>query len=116
LGVAGIFLPLLPTTPFLLLAAWLFARSSERWYRWLLEHKRLGPYLQAFLRDHAIPLKIKVVSISMLWATLLLSAWWVATSLWLRLLLMAVGVGVSLHILSFKTRPKPHTDSTDNAD
>jgi len=48
LGTAGLFLPLLPTTPLLLLAAFLFARSSERWHRWLLTHKRLGPYIHAF--------------------------------------------------------------------
>jgi uncharacterized membrane protein YbaN (DUF454 family) len=48
LGTAGIFLPLLPTTPFLLLAAFLFARSSNRWYQWLLTHPRLSPYIHAF--------------------------------------------------------------------
>lgn len=48
LGLAGIFLPLLPTTPFALLAAYLFARSSQRWYDWLLTHKYLGPYIRAF--------------------------------------------------------------------
>ena len=48
LGTAGIFIPLLPTTPFLLLAAFLFARSSRRWHDWLLSHRRLGPYIHAF--------------------------------------------------------------------
>lgn len=48
LGTAGIFLPLLPTTPFMLLAGYLFARSSERWHRWLLNHRHFGPYIHAF--------------------------------------------------------------------
>ena len=50
LGTAGIFLPLLPTTPFLLLAAFLFARSSGRWHSWLLTHPQLSPYIHAFRR------------------------------------------------------------------
>jgi uncharacterized membrane protein YbaN (DUF454 family) len=48
MGTAGIFLPLLPTTPFLLLAGYLFARSSPRWHQWLLHHRHLGPYIHAF--------------------------------------------------------------------
>ena len=59
LGIAGIFLPLLPTTPFLLLSAWLFVRSSPRLYAWLTNHPRLGPYIRNFRENRAIPLRVE---------------------------------------------------------
>ena len=71
LGVIGIFLPVLPTTPFLLLSAALFFRSSPRAYDWLLTHKYLGPYIRSFREDRMIPLRAKIVSISLLWLTAL---------------------------------------------
>jgi uncharacterized membrane protein YbaN (DUF454 family) len=104
LGVGGIFLPLLPTTPFLLLSAWLFAKSSERWHRRLLQHKQLGGYIRQFQEDKSIPLRIKISSICMLWATILFSVIVAAKVWWLKILLLAIATGVSVHILSFKTR------------
>lgn len=101
LGVAGIFLPLLPTTPFLL-TLWL--RSSPRLYRWLLNHKRLGPYIRDFLENKAIPLRVKVISVSLVWITLLYCALFVARVWWLGLLFVLLAVGISWHILSYKTR------------
>ncbi len=103
LGIAGIFLPLLPTTPFLLLAAACFFRSSERLYGWLLNHKRLGRYVRQYRENRAIPLKAKLATLALLWATLAFSGLAVATALWARLLLLAVGVGVTLHLLAMKT-------------
>ena len=70
LGVAGIFLPLLPTTPFLLLAAWLFVRSSPRLYAWLMNHPRLGEYIRNFRENRAIPMRVKIVSVAMVWLTI----------------------------------------------
>ncbi|MDR2859761.1 MAG: YbaN family protein [Mediterranea sp.] len=104
LGLVGIFIPLLPTTPFLLLSAWLFAKSSERWHRWLLQHKRLGKYIRQFQEDKSIPLRIKIIAISMLWVTILFSVIVVVKTLWLKMLLLTIAIGVSIHILSFKTR------------
>ena len=69
LGVAGIFLPVLPTTPFLLLSAALFFRSSPRAYQWLLNHKLLGPYIRDFRESRAIPLRAKILALSLLWLT-----------------------------------------------
>ena len=74
LGVIGIFLPILPTTPFLLLSAALFFRSSPRAYDWLLTHKYLGPYIRSFREDRMIPLRAKIISISLLWLTALHAA------------------------------------------
>ncbi|RZA35787.1 MAG: DUF454 domain-containing protein [Lysobacteraceae bacterium] len=73
LGILGLFLPLLPTTPFLLLASWCFARGSERLHRWLLSHRVFGEYLRNFEAGRGIPLTAKIVATLMLWTSLLLA-------------------------------------------
>ena len=104
LGVAGIFLPLLPTTPLLLLAAALFVRSSPRLYEWLLNHPHLGSYIRNFREHRAIPLRVKVVSVSMVWLTLgycivaVVDAW-----PWAQIGLFLLAVAISWHILSYAT-------------
>ena len=104
LGLVGIFVPLLPTTPFLLLAAALWVRSSPWLYGWLVSHRRLGPYIRQFREHRAIPLRAKVISVALLWATLLYCIVAVVDRLWwVQLLLLAVAVGVTWHILSFAT-------------
>lgn len=75
LGIAGVFLPLLPTTPFLLVAAWAFARSSPRLEAWLVEHPRLGPPLIAWREKRAIPARAKVVAILAMAASLAYMLW-----------------------------------------
>ncbi|MDR2384865.1 MAG: YbaN family protein [Tannerella sp.] len=113
LGVLGIFLPILPTTPFLLLSAALFARSSKRLYNLLLNHKILGKYIRDFLNEKAIPLHIKIFSISVMWLTILCAAFFVTTEkLWLQLLLFAVAVGVTIHIISYKTKTNRNEKDT----
>ena len=70
LGVVGIFVPLLPTTPFLLLAAALWMRSSPRLHDWLLSHGRLGGYIRDFREKRAIPLHAKILSVALLWGSI----------------------------------------------
>jgi len=107
LGIIGAFLPILPTTPFVLLSAWLFARSSEKFHRKLLNHKIFGKLIKDFQEDRSIPMHAKIISISSMWVTLLISIFFVGKDkLWLQLLLAAIGIGVSIHILSYKTRKK----------
>lgn len=103
LGILGIFLPLLPTTPFLLLAAACYMRGSRRLYQWLLSHKHLGGYIANYRSGKGIPLKAKVISITVLWLSILYSIVFVVSVVWLRLLLAAIAIGVSWHIVSLKT-------------
>jgi len=99
LGVVGIFLPLLPTTPFLLLAAVLYARGSERLHSKLLGNRWLGEYLRRYLEHRSMTRRHKAFSLIMLWAVLGASAiLWVA-GFWPRLLLGLVAIGVTLHLL-----------------
>lgn len=105
LGIIGIFLPLVPTTPLLLLAATCYFHGSGSLYRWLMNHPKLGPYIRSFREDKSIPLRAKIFSVTMVWLTLLYCAFFVAEYLWLRLLFIALAVGITWHILSYKTRP-----------
>ncbi|WP_314410060.1 YbaN family protein [Pseudomonas kuykendallii] len=104
LGVIGIFLPVLPTTPFLLLAAACFARSSRRFYEWLVDHPRLGPWIRDYLDGEGIPLKGKVYAIGLMWASIALSCYLVPL-FWARTFMLTSAVCVSLYILKQKTRP-----------
>ncbi|WP_339522290.1 YbaN family protein [Pseudomonas sp. EA_35y_Pfl2_R111] len=105
LGVIGIFLPVLPTTPFLLLAAACFMRSSKRFYLWLVNHRQLGPWIIDYLEGHGIPLKGKVYAISLMWLSIGVSCYLVPL-FWARAFMLTSAVLVSLYILSQKTRDK----------
>ena len=106
LGIIGIALPILPTTPFLLLSSYLFLKSSERLYNWLLNNKILGQYIKDFQIEKSIPLKVKISSISLLWITISTIAIFFTHIIWLKLLLFAIAIGVSIHILHYKTKKK----------
>lgn len=103
LGILGIFLPVLPTTPLLLLAAALFLRSNRKLYDWLLNHPRLGSYIRNFMEYKAIPLRVKIISVSLVWITLLYCAVFVAEHWAFRLFFIVLAAAISLHILSYKT-------------
>lgn len=103
LGVAGIFLPLLPTTCFLLSAAWCFARSSPRFHAWLHENRWFGSYLTRYREDRAVPAGLKRGSLTFLWASLGLSAALLTPPAWVLLLLLGVGLSVTLHVARLET-------------
>lgn len=101
LGIIGIFLPLLPTTPFLLLAAFLFSRSSDRLHNWLLKSKYLAEYINHYRNGGGVSRSIKIRSISFLWFFLIL-AMILSGNPWIVLLLLLVGGGVTAHIISLR--------------
>lgn len=106
LGVLGAFLPLLPTTPLLLVALWAFSRSSDRFHHWLSHHPRFGPRLQEWQQYGTVPVRVKVTAISAMLVSLALMAF-VARVKWYVLALsgalMLVG---AIYVLSRPSRPR----------
>lgn len=102
-GVVGIFVPVLPTTPFLLLAAACFLRSSRRLYDWLTGHRILGPYISNYLTYRAVTRRSKIISITLLWLVLGSSIVFAVNLWWVRLILAAVGCGVTVHLATMRT-------------
>jgi uncharacterized membrane protein YbaN (DUF454 family) len=113
LGLLGIFLPLMPTTVFLLMAAYCYSRSSERFHTWLLNNRFCGKYISNYKSGRGISIRQKVTTIAVLWASIGFSIWFVAGAFWVTLLLAAVAIGVTVHLLWLKTyRPESTVENT----
>ena len=104
IGIIGIFVPLLPTTPFLLLATSLYFRSSPYLYKKLLNHNILGGYIKDFRENKAISKTTKFISITMMWLGMSYAIYYTSNNLWIMLFLIAIGFAITIHILSFKTK------------
>jgi uncharacterized membrane protein YbaN (DUF454 family) len=103
LGVLGIFLPLLPTTVFLLMAAACYARSSDRFYQKLITNRWLGSYIVNHREGRGMRRRDKAITLVMLWVGIGATMIWTAESVWLRLGLLAIAAGVSVHVAKLKT-------------
>ena len=99
LAVLGIFLPLLPTVPLLLLAAACFARGSERFHHWLLDHPHLGPMIRGYLDDQGIPLRAKITAITLIWISIPVSVFFLIPLFWVKVFLIAIGLCVTVYLL-----------------
>ena len=102
LGVLGAFLPVLPTTPFLLLSAYCYIRSSKKLYNWLINHPIFGTYIYNYMTYRAITRNTKVGALIFLWLTLITSMLLVAR-IHLTIFLLVVGIAVSIHLYSLRT-------------
>ena len=107
IGCIGIVVPLLPTTPFLLLAAVCYAGSSEKFYRWLIYNRLFGSYIRNYREGRGMPLKAKVITLVMLWGTIGTSAYLMGPVLIAYAVLLIVAVGVTAHILHLPTYRSP---------
>lgn len=106
LGVIGIILPLLPTTPFLLLASFCFVKSSDSIHHWLIHHRFLGSYIHAYQRFGAVSKKAKAFALLFLWAGISYSVFFVIPLWWVRIPFLIIAIGVTIHILRLKTFTK----------
>ncbi len=111
LGIIGIFVPVMPTTSFLLLAAACYVRSSRRLYVWLITNRYFGEYIRNYREKRGIPMKAKVTTISLLWIMISSSAIFAVDVLWVRIMLFGIAVGVTIHVAMIKTyRPEDYPD------
>jgi uncharacterized membrane protein YbaN (DUF454 family) len=109
IGTVGIFIPLLPTTPFLLLSAACFIRSSDRLYAWLINHRLFGNYIRNYREHRALTKLSKIITLFILWVTISYTAFFALPKLAIQILLISIALGVTYHILSLKTIRKNHS-------
>ncbi len=102
LGVIGIFIPLLPTTPFLLLAGLCFNQGSEKMRNWFKNNKLIGSYVSNYYENKGIPLKSKIISIAVLWITIGLSIHFIP-NIYIRIFLVLVILGVTIYLIRIPT-------------
>ena len=104
LGIIGVFIPILPTTPFLLLAAACYMRSSERSYQWLINNRIFGAYIRNYIEGKGMPVRIKIFTILLLWLAIGLSITFGVQNIVIRIVLICVAIGVTVHISLIKKR------------
>ncbi|RQV98421.1 MAG: DUF454 domain-containing protein [Calditrichaeota bacterium] len=106
LGIIGVIIPLLPTTPLLLLSAVCFFHSSDRLYQWLMKHRIFGNYIRNYREHRALTKTSKMVILIILWVTIFYTAFIAIPVLMVQIILFIIAVLVSLHILALKTISK----------
>jgi uncharacterized protein len=106
IGVIGVFLPILPTTPFLLVAVACYAKGSKKLYDRLLNDRWIGIYIKNYREGKGIPLRGKVLSIFMLWFSISFSIVFFIHILFIRIMLIVIAVAVTIHLLKIRSYRK----------
>jgi uncharacterized membrane protein YbaN (DUF454 family) len=100
LGFVGIVLPVLPTTPFLLLSAACYYKGSERLHRWMLNNRLFGDYLRNYKEGKGIPPRTKILTLILLWSVISFSALFMLNNVIIQIILFAIAIGVIIHIIA----------------
>ena len=109
IGIIGIVLPVIPTTPLLLLAAACFAKSSKKFYNWLMNNRILGTIIKNYKEGKGMPIKTKIFTLSTLWITIMITIFFFVKILWVQIILWIIVIAVSTHIILI--RPKNRSES-----
>jgi uncharacterized membrane protein YbaN (DUF454 family) len=112
IGIIGIFVPVLPTTPFLLLAAFFYLRGSKRFYDWLMNNRVCGSYIRNYIEGRGMPLRVKIFTIALLWTGIGISIWLTYPNLIVLIILLVVAIGVTIHIALLKSKKKQENTCT----
>jgi hypothetical protein len=107
-GAVGVFLPILPTTPFLLLSAACYYKGSERMHRWLLSNKLFGSYIRNYKEGKGISLTAKILTLFLLWITIFFSAFYMIRNFPIQIVLFAIAIAVTIHVITLPTFRKAH--------
>jgi uncharacterized membrane protein YbaN (DUF454 family) len=105
-GLIGVVVPLLPTTPFLLLAAACFVRSSDPMYGWLTSNRLFGGFIRNYREQRGVSARAKITALVLLWSVIGYTALTAVDAAWLRVLLVAIAVAITIHLLRLKTLPR----------
>ena len=102
-GIIGVFLPVIPTTPFILLSAWCFFRSSKKFYEWIISNERFGPTIQNYQEGRGLTKPTKIRAVAMMWLAMTVSIYFFITDLYVMVLMYAVAVGVTIYLYKLPT-------------
>ena len=106
LGAVGLFLPLLPTTPFWLLTAWCYLHSSPELYKRAMENPHFSRYIREYMEERALSMRTKVTALSTMWISITLTSIFLTDNTWVRISLLLISICVTIHLLRFPTAKK----------
>jgi uncharacterized protein len=110
LGIVGIFIPVIPTTPSFLAATWCFMKTSDRLYHWILYNRLFGKYLRNYVEGKGIPITIKIFLITLCWLMLAYSILYIFNNVVIDVMLVIIGVAITVQLLIEKTYKKDRNE------
>jgi uncharacterized membrane protein YbaN (DUF454 family) len=102
-GIVGAFLPVIPTTPFILLSAWCFFRSSSKIYQWVISNETFGPTIENFQKGKGITVNTKIRAVVMMWLTISISVYFFIRNMYIIAFVYLIAIGVTVYLYKLPT-------------